>query len=162
MLFLHTRDCSMSQFQSRLTHNEEALGGSLQPHGIQKMYTHPQPHRHKKMVCRSSMTSGNTKLIDLAKLVAVFLYLNSMKPWQDTWGMMLREERRPSLSLRVTERPKTRVSTSYQQKKSTPKILFNTLSGQDVLFSHFYRSHLVFVGFQETLCSAVRHTTAGL
>lgn len=79
MLSLHTGDCSMSQFQSRLTHNEEALGDhfSEMEH---KNFIHTHTGTKKKLVRRSSVTSGNTKLIDLAKLVAVFLYLNSMKP----------------------------------------------------------------------------------
>lgn len=92
--------------------------GSLQRDGIQKIHTHPHRHKKKgkKKVHRSSMTSGSTKLIDLVKLAVLFLYLNSVKPWQDTWGMMLREWTHPVSSPTVTERLKTaaKVSASYQ------------------------------------------------
>lgn len=83
-----------------------------------KKSTHtPTPTQaHNNMVCRSSMTSGNTKLIDLAKLVAVFLYLNSMKPWQILEGWCWERRADPAHpSLKVTERlnSSARVSASY-------------------------------------------------
>ncbi len=68
----------MSQFQSRLTHNEETLGTHFSEMEYKK-FTHAHTST-KKTVHKSSMTSGITKLIDLVKLAAVFLYLNSMKP----------------------------------------------------------------------------------
>lgn len=45
MLSLHTGDCSMSQFQSRLTNNEEALGDHFNKME-RKKFTHT--HKHKK------------------------------------------------------------------------------------------------------------------
>lgn len=83
MLSLHTGDCSRSQFQSSLTHNEEALGDHFSEMEYKK-FTHTHIGTKEKMVCRSSMTSGNSKLIDLAKLVAPFLYLNSFIARQGT------------------------------------------------------------------------------
>lgn len=68
----------MSQFQSKLTYIEEASGEFLSEMEHNKL-THA-PTRAQNKVCGSSMTSGNTKLIDLAKAVAVFLYLYTLKP----------------------------------------------------------------------------------
>lgn len=78
------------------------------------------------------MTSGNTKLIDLAPLVSVFLYLNSMKPQQDPWGMMLREQSNSGSSLRVTERLKTS-ARGFNFVSTKVQILFNNLYGQGTL-----------------------------
>lgn len=56
----------------------------------------PQARGKKRaqLVCRSSMTSGNTELhLGCAILETVFLNLNYMKQWQDLRVMMLRKQR---------------------------------------------------------------------